>query len=263
MPETTQPQPGIFCWFELGTSDAESAKKFYGELFGWTAHDTQAGPDMVYTILRRGGKDVGALYKLTAEHEAKGVPPHWLSYVYVSSTDESAAKATELGGKVTMGPFDVGDMGRMAVIEDPSRAVFALWQPFSNSAQLLRDELYTLCWNELYTKDGPGAVAFYTKLFGWTTKVNDMGPMVYTEFINGGKPIGGMLEITAEMGDEIVPHWVGYISVEDCDVTTNKAKDMGADIKVTPTDIPGVGRFSIINDPQGAGFAIIKLAPRA
>src|SRR4030095_7517479 len=99
MPETTNPAPGIFCWFELGTSDAEAAKKFYGELFGWTANDTMAGPEMVYTILQRGGKDVGALYKLTAEHKSKGVPPHWLSYIYVTNADASAAKAKELGAK--------------------------------------------------------------------------------------------------------------------------------------------------------------------
>ena len=262
MPET-QSQPGVFCWFELGTSDAEAAKKFYGELFGWTANDTMAGPDMVYTILQRDGKDIGALYKLTEEHKSKGVPPHWLSYILVASADESAAKAAGLGGSVTMGPFDVGDVGRMAVIEDPSHAVFALWQPTSKSPKLLRDEPYTLCWNELYTKDAAQAVEFYTKLFGWTTKLNDMGSLVYTEFINDGKAIAGMLPITPDMGDEIVPHWVGYISVDDCDVTTNKAKAMGADIKMTPTDIPGVGRFAIMNDPQGAGFAIIKPAPQA
>ena len=263
MPEITNPTPGIFCWFELGTSDADAAKKFYGELFGWTPNDTPAGPDMIYTILRRGEKDVGALYKLTAEHKAKGVPPHWLSYILVTSADESAAKATELGGRVTMGPFDVGDMGRMAVIEDPTKAIFALWQPTSSSAKLLRDEPYTLCWNELATGDATKAVEFYTKLFGWTTKLNDMGSMIYTEFINDGKAIGGMLQITPEMGDEVVPHWLGYIAVEDCDVTAKKAAALGADIKMTPTDIPNVGRFAIMNDPQGAGFAIIKPSPPA
>jgi uncharacterized protein len=259
MPETTNAAPGIFCWFELGTSDAEAAKKFYGELFGWTANDSPAGPDMIYTILRRDEKDVGALYKLTAEHKAKGVPPHWLSYVLVASADKSAAKATELGGTVTMGPFDVGDMGRMAVIEDPSRAVFALWQPAASSAKLLRDEPYTLCWNELWTSDTTKAIEFYTKLFEWTTKTSDMGSMVYTEVMTGGKPIGGMMTISPEMG-KVPPHWLGYIRVEDCDVTADKAKALGAVLHMPPTDIPNVGRFAVIQDPQGATFAIIKLA---
>ena len=262
MSEITNPAPGIFCWFELGTSDAAAAKKFYGELFGWTANDTPAGPDMIYTILRRDGKDVGALYKLTEEHKSKGVPPHWLSYVLVASADESAAKATELGGTVTMGPFDVGDMGRMAVIEDPSRAVFALWQPFSSSAKLTRDEPNTLCWNELQTSDTTKALEFYTKLFGWTTKSGEMGPMVYHEVMNDGKPIGGMMAIAPEMGP-VPPHWLGYIWVEDCDVTANKAKALGAELHVPPMDIPNVGRFAVIQDPQGATFAIIKLTQPA
>ena len=262
MTETANPAPGIFCWFELGTSDAAAAKTFYGELFGWTATDTPAGPDMIYTILSRDGKDVGALYKLTEEHKSKGVPPHWLSYVLVTSADESAAKATALGGTVTMGPFDVGDMGRMAVIEDPSRAVFALWQPASASAKMLRDEPNTLCWNELQTSDTAKALEFYTKLFGWTTKSGEMGPMVYHEIMNDGKPIGGMMAIAPEMGP-IPPHWLGYIWVEDCDATASKAKALGAGLHVPPMDIPNVGRFAIIQDPQGATFAIITLTQRA
>jgi predicted enzyme related to lactoylglutathione lyase len=262
MPEITHYAPGMFCWFELGTSDAEAAKKFYGELFGWTANDMPAGPDMIYTMLQRDEKDVGALYQLTEEHKSKGVPPHWLPYICVASADESAAKATELGGTVAMGPIDVFDAGRMAVVADPTGAVFAIWQPASSIGAKLRDEPYTLCWNELWTSDTTKAVEFYTKLFGWATKLGDMGPMVYTELMNDGKPIGGMLPITPEMG-EVPPHWLGYIRVEDCDVTADKAKTLGADIKLPPTDIPNVGRFAVIQDPQGATFAIIKLTQPA
>ena len=258
MPEVTHHAPGMFCWFELGTSDREAAKKFYGELFGWTAQDTSAGPDMIYTVLQLDNKDIGALYQLTEEHKSKGVPPHWLSYISVASADESAAQAAELGGNVTMGPFDVADAGRMAVIEDPTGAAFAIWQAGASSGVALRDEPNTLCWNELWTADTAKAVEFYTKLFGWTTKLGEMSDMVYTELMNEGRPIGGMLPIGPEMGP-IPPHWLGYIRVEDCDVTADKAKASGATLVVPPSDVPNVGRFAVIQDTQGATFAIIKL----
>src|SRR5262245_45265994 len=102
MPEITQYSPGNFCWFELGTSDAAAAKKFYNGLFGWTANDVPAGPDMIYTMLQAGGKDVGALYQLTEQHKSQGVPPHWMTYISVANVDESAARAKELGATLAM-----------------------------------------------------------------------------------------------------------------------------------------------------------------
>ncbi|HZE71461.1 MAG TPA: VOC family protein [Pyrinomonadaceae bacterium] len=75
MPEVTGHVPGSFCWIELGTSDTEAAKKFYASLFGWEAEDTPVGPDMVYTMLRIRGLDIGAMYKLGKEETAHGIPP--------------------------------------------------------------------------------------------------------------------------------------------------------------------------------------------
>lgn len=258
MPETTEYAPGMFCWFELGTSDAAAAKKFYTELFGWKANDTPAGPDMVYTLLQIDGKDVGALYELNPEQKSQGVPPHWLSYVAVSSVDESVSKARQLGATVLMGGFDVFDLGRLAVLQDPTGAQFAMWQARSHIGARLRDEPNTLCWTELSTKDTAKAGEFYTKLFGWGTKVSDDAGFAYTELLCNDRPIGGMMQIAPEWGD-VPPHWLGYIAVNDCDATAEKATSLGGKVKNPPTDIPNVGRFAVIQDPQGAVFATIKL----
>jgi predicted enzyme related to lactoylglutathione lyase len=257
MPEITQHAPGMFCWFELGTSDTDAAKKFYGQLFGWTANDMPAGPDMIYTMLQIDGKEIGAMYSLSEAHKSQGVPPNWLTYVSVASADESAAKSKELGGTVVMEPFDVLDAGRMALLQDPTGATFAIWQANQSIGARLKDELNSFCWSELATRDTTRATEFYTSLFGWDTKVSE-GPMAYTEFINNGTPIGGMLSISADWGD-VPANWMGYISVDDCDSTADKAKTLGAEIKSPPMDIPHAGRFAVIQDPQGAVFAIIKL----
>src|SRR5204863_8976291 len=95
--ETPTFAPGTFCWVELGTTDGEAAKKFYTGLFGWGFSDSPIGPDMVYTMLKRDGKDVGALYKMNSEMTSQGIPPHWLSYVSVANADTTTAKAKELG----------------------------------------------------------------------------------------------------------------------------------------------------------------------
>src|SRR5438309_10510211 len=90
--------PGSFCWIELATTDGPGAKKFSGELFGWEAQDIPIGPDMVYTMLKLDGKDVGALYQ-KGESMKQG-PTHWSQYISVASADETAAKARSLGRTV-------------------------------------------------------------------------------------------------------------------------------------------------------------------
>ena len=126
MPTVTTHAPGTFNWPELATTDQNAAKKFYTTLFDWQATDDDMGPGGVYTIFKRDGKAVAALYTLKADMRKQGVPPLWGSYISVENADASAAQAKTLGGKVIMEPFDVMEHGRMAVITDPQGAVFAL-----------------------------------------------------------------------------------------------------------------------------------------
>jgi predicted enzyme related to lactoylglutathione lyase len=258
MQEKPDYKPGTFCWVELGTTDSEAAKKFYTSLFGWTFNDQPVGPGGVYSILLQDGKDVGGLYGMPPEMTNNGVPPHWMSYVSVANADESAAKAKSLGGTLMKEPFDVADVGRMAIIQDPTGATFALWQANKHPGASLVNVPNSFCWNELSTPDTGKAGEFYTGLFGWGKNVQEMGPMTYTSFMNGERPAGGMYKPTPDMG-EVPPHWLAYFAVSDTDATAAKAKDLGATLFVPPSDIPGVGRFSVIQDPQGAVFGIIKL----
>ena len=225
MQETPEYKPGTFCWVELGTTDGEAAKKFYTELFGWTFTDSPVGPGMVYTMLKLDGKDVGALYQMPSEMTSQGIPPHWLSYASVTSADESAAKAKELGATLMKEPFDVMTVGRMAVVQDPTGAVFALWQAGTHKGAGVVNVPNSFCWNELATPDTTKAGDFYTGLFGWGKNVQQMGPMTYTSFMNGDRPAGGMYKPTPEMGD-IPPHWLVYFAVDDTDAKLRKQANL-------------------------------------
>lgn len=248
---------------ELNTSDPAAAKKFYSGLFNWGPKDVPAGPDMVYTMLEIRGLEVAAMCGLQPEQKAHGVPPHWMTYIAVESADDAAAKAQKLGGTVLAPAFDVMDVGRMAIIKDPQGATFCVWQAKAHIGARLVGEPGTFGWDELWTTDRKKAAEFYKGLFGWGAKEGDMGAMgVYTEWQNGGQSIGGMMEITPEMGPA-PPNWLPYFMVDDCDATAEKAKASGGKLFVPPTDIPNVGRFSVIGDPQGAMFAIIKLTGHA
>lgn len=251
--------PGEFCWVELGTSSASGARAFYPELFGWELDDMEMPGNGVYTMFKLGGRELGAMWELTEAMRAHGVPPHWLLYVATASVDETLRKAAELGGQPLMGPHDVGGAGRMAVLRDPQGAAFAVWEARGHIGSRIENELGVMTWPELATSDAAGARAFYTGLFGWSAKATPMGPIEYTEWSLDGKPNGGMFPMTAEFGG-IPPHWMPYFRVADCDRIAARVKELAGEVKVPPTPIPNIGRFSVLADPQGAVFSIVEIA---
>jgi predicted enzyme related to lactoylglutathione lyase len=248
---------GNFCWFELGTSDQNAAKEFYGGLFGWGFDDSPLPPEMggVYTTLMKDDKKVGAMYQL-GPHSGDA-PPNWMLYVNVDSADETAAKVAELGGETYGPPFDVMEHGRMVIFKDPTGATLSVWEPKAHPGADLVNAPGSACWSELATTDLKKAGAFYSNLFGWSLKESS-GDMPYTEFSNQGKAIGGMMPMSAMQIQGAPPFWSVYFAVEDCDAAAEKADGLGATLRVPPTDIPNVGRFAVIQDPQGAFFSIFE-----
>jgi predicted enzyme related to lactoylglutathione lyase len=258
MAEVKTHQPGRFCWTELGTRDAASAKGFYSELFGWTPVDVPIGPDAVYTILQKSGKDVAALYQLAKAQLSHGVRAHWLSYVAVDKVDEAAKKAKELGATLRSEPFDVMQAGRMAVLLDPAGAALALWQAGKHIGSSLVDEPGSICWTELWTANTGAAGTFYASLFDWRRETTDIGSSPYTVFRSGESRVAGMTALAN--GAEQLPHWLTYFAVDNCDDTARRSKELGGQIAIPPTDIPTVGRFAVVSDREGATFGVLQLA---
>lgn len=260
MAERKKYKPNTFCWPELATSDASGAKKFYADILGWNFHDDEVAPGMVYTMCLKDDKAAGALFPLNAEMKSQGAAPNWLSYVSVESVDETTNKAKKLGAKVVREPMDVMDVGRMAELQDPTGAVFALWEPKKHIGAQVVNEHGALTWNELQTPDVDRAGKFYTELFGWGADTQDMGSFTYTSYKNGDRPAGGMMPIDQQTMGDVPPNWGVYFAVDQCDKTVEKAKKIGATVIVGPQDIPEVGRFATMIDPQGAVFSVIELA---
>jgi len=258
MPEMTKYDAGTPCWVELSTPDLEAAKEFYGAVLGW--NDFGVGPEDTgyYTMPERDGKPLAGMMTQMEGEKAMGVPPHWNTYVSVKSADDAAKKAAKLGATVVVEPMDVMDVGRMSVFLDTEGAAVCVWQPKAHQGAAIVNEPGAFIWSELYTKDPAKAIAFCTGLFGWNTHVDD-DPMKYTELKVGDRSIGGMIEITAEMGP-IPPNWLVYFAVDDTDATIDAAKKAGGSAMMGPMDIPDVGRFAILADGQGAVFAVIKTA---
>ena len=116
-------------------------------------------------------------------------------------------------------------------------------------------------WYELMTTDTAAAKAYYSKVVGWGAQPAPNPSMPYTLFTVGETPVGGMMdqpEDAKKMGAP--PSWLGYVGVDDVDATTDQAKRLGGTVHVPPRDIPNVGRFSVIADPQKASIGLFKWA---
>ena len=257
MGERTKYEPGTFSWVDLATPDPEGAKRFYGRLFGWEAEDVPTGETGVYTMCRVGGSNVAAMMQQGDEEREQGIPPHWNNYVTVANVDDSAAKAAELGGTVVAPPFDVMDVGRMAVIQDPTGAFLMLWEARSSIGAELVNEPGCLTWNDLNTNDPERAFEFYSGLFGWSEEQmrGSDGGVDYRVVRNGDRTNGGIMQSPVE---GVPSHWLPYFAVDSVDRTIETAESEGGTKHAGPMDVPNGGRIAVLADPQGAAFAIYE-----
>jgi uncharacterized protein len=115
-------------------------------------------------------------------------------------------------------------------------------------------------WNELMTPDPAGAKEFYRKLFGWEMNDRPVEGMTYTVLSAGGEEIGGIMG-TPPTAAGRPPSWGTYVTVEDVDATAHLVIELGGKVLVEPTTIPNVGRFALVQDPQGAVISAISYGP--
>jgi uncharacterized protein len=114
-------------------------------------------------------------------------------------------------------------------------------------------------WYEDLAKDPKAAIAFYSDVLGWKTQPFSEGGGDYTMWVGSQGPLGGVMKLPEEatkMGAP--PHWMAHVEVEDVDATAALAKKLGGKIHKEPTDIPTVGRFAVLADPQGASISVFK-----
>src|SRR4051812_42186030 len=257
MSEGTKHAAGTPSWADLGTTDAEAATAFYSNVFGWETEKTSAGPAGDYVLCRLDGALVAGLYEQDQAMKQRGVPPMWLVYVSVDDVVAAAAAVPDGGGTVHGQPFEVGDAGRMALVQDPTGAMFALWQARKRPGAEAMHAPGAMDWFELATDDPEKAGAFYEQVLGWDVQREEFDGTAYTTCRVGDEAVAGILP-GESLPEGVPPNWSVYFAVEDCAATIEKAQQAGAELIFGPQDMPSVGQFAGLRDPQGAAFAVIQ-----
>lgn len=250
---------GIFCWLDLAATDADAAKAFYSGLFGWEMRDMLTDMGTIYTNVQIDGLNVAGLSVMQPDMLAQGIPAFWTSYIKTDDIDAAAARITAAGGNVFMPPMDVMQEGRLALAMDPTGAPFGMWQPRNHIGAQLVNMPNTLVWNELQTRAGATAAAFYAKAFDWMADRNDTG---YTVFVRDGRRHAGMIEMDENWGADVPPNWGIYFLVTDIDATLARAQDLGGRVLVPKTPAGQMGFFAVLQDPQGGVFHVMQSDPQ-
>jgi uncharacterized protein len=253
MPDRTSHPPATISWVDLATSDPAGAKEFYGGLFGWEYEDRPMGEGAVYSMAKHRGRNAAAISPQQSQEAAQGIPPHWNVYVTVEDVDATAGSVGEAGGNLLAPPFDVFDAGRMAVVADPAGAVLCLWQPGTNIGADVVNEPGAMAWADCATTDPAAAQGFYSALLGWRFDQMSEEPPYWVIF-NGERSQGGM---TKPPGG-VPSNWFPYFGVIGLDETIQLAETTGATRFLGPIEVPNGGRFALLQDPQGAAFAILE-----
>jgi uncharacterized protein len=257
MPEVTERyEPGVPCWTDLMVPDQQSALNFYTDLFGWQG---EIGPQETggYSACTLHGKPVAGVMAATAPDDQPTPPPAWTMYLATEDVDAAVHRITENGGAVMVPAVDVMDLGRMAVAADPMGAVFGLWQAKDFIGAQMVNEHGAVIWSELNTSDLEAAKSFYRSLGIETTPME--GAPGYHALSVGGRTVGGMQGL--ENSPSGTPsHWMTYFAVDDADSTVDALTRAGGSVLVPPFDMMA-GRMAVVQDPQGAAFALIKPEP--
>jgi predicted enzyme related to lactoylglutathione lyase len=253
-----KPVPGKFVWFELVTGDPGRAQAFYGELLGWKVQRFPIGSSHYEMICA--GDAVDSMIGGYAAPARPGEPSHWLSCVSVADVDAAASAAVAGGGSVVAPPTDIPAVGRRALIADPQGAELCLFRSISGDPADADAGPGQFFWSELHTPSPAEALPFYASVVGFTHETLDMGPDgAYHVLSHSGAGRGG---VTSHLTPGTPAHWLPYVHVEDPDASLERARRLGATLCVGPLDIPGAGRFGVIQDPTGASLALMKPRPR-
>ncbi len=237
--------PGKVVWRDLLTPDMEASRAFYSGMFGWAFESVGPG----YDLIRHNGRLIAGM----ADLDTPGAVSHWIPQVSVQDVDATAAAAVAAGGRQHLAPFDVPGRGRVALLADPWGAAFGVVRTAQGDPPDREPGADEWLWTEIWSRDVPGAAAFYTMLLGYSLVETTVMDAPYRYLARDGEPRVGLLEkADAGVGDM----WVSYLRVEDVSAMARRAEALGGRIIVPPDPALRSGSVAIVADPNGAGIVL-------
>jgi uncharacterized protein len=250
MPSRQSAPIGSPCWADLFTSDVEGSRKFYSELFGWTAE--APSPEFGgYFIFTRNGVPVAGGMGDMGDIKANNA---WSIYLASDDIAKTLEVAEAEGAQVISPVMAVADLGSQAILNDPTGAHLGVWQAATFPGFTVLNENGTPGWFELHTRDFDKSVAFYRSTFRWDTQnVGDSDDFRYTVMRNpsGDGELAGIMDAKGFLPEGVPSQWSVYWHVDDAAATVAKVRALGGSVVTDVEDTP-YGRLATVKDPAGA-----------
>jgi predicted enzyme related to lactoylglutathione lyase len=248
---------GRFVWYELTTTNVETAKTFYAHVVGWGAQRISAS-GMDYSLFTAGESPVAGLLRLPEEAARRGATPHWIGYVEVDDVDAAVEKTRRFGGIIHVPPTNLPGVSRFAIVTDPQLATFAMvkgLKPRQEPPPGLGAP-GRVGWHELLAADWEKAFDYYSALFGWRKADGHVGLLgAYQGFAVGSTTMGGMFTKPPTLPH---PFWLYYFNVADVAGAANRVEAHGGQVLYGPVEAPGGAWIAHCADPQGAVFGLLE-----
>ena len=243
-PPTGIHHQGKFVWNDLLTNDVETARKFYGQLFGWTF--AQLGR---YTVIQNDERNIGGMVELKADPDNPSAA-RWLSTLSVDDVDQAVERLIAEGGTVNEGPLELLNRGRGALVRDPQGAQLVLLHSEVGDPEDEEPAMMSWLWHELWSNNTEASLAFYQKLAGYDYEGEATD---YLVLVNEDQWRAGIRFID---DSELEMRWVPVVRVVDTEAIAEKAEQLGGEIRVAPRPTESGGSVALLVDPSGARVII-------
>jgi len=254
-PASPDHHPGKPIFLQLVTPDLDTAKLFYGTLFGWKFRNARADA-LDIAVASVDGQPIASLVHRDFPNGVKRQPA-WVAYFAVQDVDAAGTLAVQHGAKVLQAPHTLAGFGREAIYADPQGAVFGTLASATGDPP---DELVApgaWIWSTLLTTDPDTDTAFYQSLFDY--EVFDLPEDAGGEhFLLASDDDARASANRLPPGPSQHPHWLNFIRVVDADATIAELTKLGGHVLVPPRVDRHGGRVAVVSDPSGAPFGLME-----
>ena len=254
MPIRASAPTGSPCWTDLWTSDVDGSRRFYSELMGWEAQEPSPEFGGYFMFTRDGVPVAGAMGPMGDMSASDS----WSVYLSVDDLAKTLVTAEQADAQIVSPAMEIADLGRQAVLVDPTGAQIGAWQPGTFPGFTVLGEPGAPSWFELHTRDHATAVDFYRSTFGWDTDiVADTDEFRYTTMLgpDRGEELAGIMDVSTLPPDSFPVRWGIYWEVHDVDAAVAKVEVLGGSVEADAEDTP-YGRIAMVADPAGASFRL-------
>ncbi len=255
-PASQEHHVGKVSFVELVTPDLAAAKQFYAGLFGWTFRDIATSGTQYVEAYVDGHPVAGLFHKELPAGERR--QPAWLTFISVRDVDAAKKSALAHGGKVLYEPHTIANRGRQAVFSDPQGAVFAVLASSSGDPPDVLVPSGQWIWSSLIARDADTDAAFYQSLFDYEVFDLPADPGAQHLMLASDNYARASANTPPASKDEIHPHWINYVRVDDAVAMTAKVVGLGGRVLVEPRVDRHGGKVAIVADPTGAAFGLLE-----